>query len=62
MDEVLIIDNATGDKCFVPFQEAAEIAAIGLVDLLQALDTIGVCNSIDFTVVDVARATEVVAA
>ncbi len=58
MDELLIIDNATGEEAFMTLVEAVVVTATTELEILQALNHDGICNSLDYTIIDGASAEE----
>lgn len=62
MDYLLVIDNATGESRIMTLAEAAALTRIDAQDIEQSIRTLGVCQSMDFTVVDTEAADDVLAA
>ncbi len=59
MIELLVIDNATRKQRFMTLVEAAAVTATTVQEIKQALDTDGVCISLDYTIIDAVSAEEV---
>lgn len=51
-----MIDNATGDSRIKPLAEAAVLTRIEPEDIQLAIQALGVCQSMDFVVVDTGAA------
>ena len=62
MDYLLVIDNATGESRIMTLAEAAVLTRINAADIEQSVRTLGVCQSLDFTILDTEAATDVLAA
>lgn len=62
MDYLLVIDNATGNSCDLTLIQAAALTQVDAVDIEQSIRTLGVCQSIDFTILDTEAADDVLAA
>ena len=62
MDYLLVIDNATGNSCIVALAEAAALTCIEPEYIEQSVRTLGVCQSMDFTILDTEAADDVLAA
>ncbi len=62
MDYLLVIDNATGESCVMTLAQAAALTHVDAADIEDSIRTLGVCQSIDFTVLDTEAADDVLAA
>lgn len=62
MDYLLVIDNAAGEGRIMTLAEAAALARIDADDIEQSIRMLGVCQSIDYTIVDTEAAEDVLAA
>lgn len=62
MDYLLVIDNATGNNCIMTLAQAAALTHVDAADIEQSIRTLGVCQSIDYTILDTEAATDVLAA
>lgn len=62
MDYLLVIDNATSNGCIMMLAEAAAFTRVDANDIEQSIRALGVCQSIDYTIVDTEAADDVLAA
>jgi hypothetical protein len=62
MDYLLVIDNATSEGRIMTLVEAAALTRIDADDIEQSVGALGVCQSIDYTIVDTEAADDVLAA
>lgn len=62
MDYLLVIDNATGEGQIMALAEAAALTRIEAADIERSIRAFGICQSMDFTVVDTETADDVLAA
>jgi len=62
MDYLLVIDNATGEASIMTLVEAAALAHVKSEDIARSIEAFGVCQSIDFVIVDTDAANDVLAA
>ena len=62
MDYLLVIDNATGESRIMTLAEAVALTQIKAEDIACSIRAFGVCQSIDFVIVDTEAATDVLAA
>jgi hypothetical protein len=62
MDYLLVIDNATVESRIMTLAEAAALTHVGLEDISRSIQAFGVCQSIDFVIVDTETADDVLAA
>ena len=62
MDYLLVIDNATGESRIMTIAQAEALTRIDAADIQQSIRTLGVCQSIDFTILDTEEADDVLAA
>lgn len=62
MDYLLVIDNATGESSIMTLAQAAALTRIDAADIEQSILTLGVCQSIDYAIVDTEAATDILAA
>lgn len=62
MDYLLVIDNATGESRIMTLVEAATLTQIEPEDMACSIRAFGVCQSMDFTVLDTEAASDVLAA
>lgn len=62
MDYLLVIDNATGNSCVLTLAQAAVLTQVDAADIEQSIRALGVCQSIDFTILDTEAADDVLAA
>ncbi|GLR55259.1 hypothetical protein KYK30_09810 [Shinella yambaruensis] len=52
MDYLLVIDNATGEGRIMTLAEAAALTLIEAADIERSILVFGVCQSMDFVIVD----------
>jgi len=62
MDYLLVIDNATDESSIMTLAEAAAFTRIDTNDIEQSIRALGVCQSMDFTILDTEVANDVLAA
>lgn len=62
MDYLLVIDNATGESSVMTLAQAAALTHVDAADIEQSVRTLGVCHSMDFTILDTEAADDVLAA
>ncbi|WP_037470874.1 hypothetical protein [Sinorhizobium fredii] len=59
MDYLLIIDNATGETQMMALADAASHTHMDMEDIERAMQSSGICISIDYTIVDTEAADDV---
>ena len=62
MDYLLVIDNATGEGQIMTLAEAAALTRVEAADIAQSIRAFGICQSMDFAIVDTEAADDVLAA
>jgi hypothetical protein len=62
MDYLLVIDNATGEGRIMTLAEAAALTRVEAADIEQSIRAFGICQSMDFAIVDTETADDVIAA
>ncbi|WP_430439937.1 hypothetical protein [Shinella sp.] len=62
MDYLLVIDNATVESRIMTLAEAASLTHVEPEDIARSIQAFGVCQSIDFVIVDTETADDVLAA
>lgn len=62
MDYLLVIDNVTGESRIMTLAQAAALTSVDANYIAQSIRTFGVCQSMDFAIVDTETADDVPAA
>lgn len=59
MNNLMVIDNATGERRIMALAEAAALAHIEVEDIERSIAQLRVCQSIDFVILDTEPADDV---
>lgn len=61
MNNLMVIDNATGERRIMALAEAAALTHIEVEDIERSIAQLRVCQSIDFVILDTEPADEILA-
>ena len=62
MDYLMVTDNATGEQRLMSLEEAERVTQIDAHEIEWAIEEFGVCESLDYTIVDTRPAEDIAAA
>lgn len=62
MDYLLVTDNATGESCVLTLEQASALTRVEAADIAQSIRAFGICQSMDYAIVDTEAADDVLAA
>lgn len=62
MDYLMVIDNATGEGVVMTRAEASTLMHVDAADIEQSIHAFGICQSLDFTIIDTEVAEDILEA